>query len=86
MLRAAPLVLAAALLAGCGGQSVSGRAVFEHACSSCHTVTGHDTNVDGGDLGANRLTVAQIESFVGVMPVRLTPRQTRAVAEYVAGR
>ena len=80
------LGLALALLAGCGGQRVSGRNVFQRACSGCHTLTGHDTPISGGDLGANRLTIPQIESFVAVMPVRpkLTRDQTRAVAAYVA--
>ena len=86
MSRVATLGLALVLLTGCGGQSVSGRAVFDRACSDCHTLTGHDTNIDGGDLGANRLTVAQIESFVRVMPVHLSAAQTRAVARYVARR
>lgn len=86
MTRAVTLAFGLALLAGCGGQSVSGRAVFHRACSGCHTLTGHDTAVAGGDLGAGRLTVAQIESFVGVMPVhpRLTRAQMHAVAVYVA--
>jgi mono/diheme cytochrome c family protein len=84
--RLATLGLALALLPGCGGQSVSGRAVFSRACAGCHTLTGHDTNVDGGDLGRSRLTVAQIESFTRVMPVRLTPAQVHAVSAYVAAR
>lgn len=89
MIRAATVGgLGLALLTGCGGQAVSGRAVFHHSCSGCHTVTGHDTSVAGGDLGANRLTVRQLESFVAVMPVRpkLTRAQARAVAAYVATR
>lgn len=86
MTRAVTLAFGLALLAGCGGQSVSGRAVFHRACSGCHTLTGHDTAISGGDLGANRLTVRQIESFVAVMPVHptLTRAQAHAVAAYVA--
>ncbi len=88
MIRGATLGLALALLSGCGGHGVSGRAVFQRACSGCHTLTGHDTPVAGGDLGAGRLTAAQVESFARVMPVhpRLTRAQMRAVASYVASR
>lgn len=87
MTRAATLGLVL-VLAGCGSQSVSGRAVFDRACAGCHTLTGHDTSIDGGDLGANRLTVPQLESFVAVMPVRpkLSRAQVHAVAAYVATR
>ncbi|HZT90538.1 MAG TPA: cytochrome c [Gaiellaceae bacterium] len=85
------LVLAAALLllAGCGGgPAVSGRAVFSHSCSGCHTLTGHDTNVDGGDLAVGHFSVAEVESFAAVMPVRprLTSDELHAVAVYVVSR
>ena len=88
-MRVAPLVVCALLLAGCGGRSTAhGRAVFERSCAQCHTLTGHDTNVPGGDLRVGRLTTAEIASFVRVMPIRppLDARDTQAVARYVAAR
>jgi len=86
VIRLATLCLALALATGCGGQSVSGRAVFHHDCAGCHTLAGHETGISGGDLGANRLTVGQLESFVAVMPLRtkLSRDEERAVAAYVA--
>jgi len=84
------LVLAgtvALVLAGCGGgPSVSGRAVFGRACSQCHTLTGHDVNIDGGDLAVGHLSRAQVESFTTIMPVHLTPAEIHAVAGYVVSR
>ncbi len=84
------LLVATALLAGCSGShpTARGHAVFERSCSSCHTLTGHDTNVSGGDLRVGHLTAAEVASFVRVMPVRppLGAADTRAVARYVAGR
>ena len=75
--------------AGCGGSSppassaTRGSDVFASACSGCHTLAGHDTPVQGGDLATTTLTVDEIESFVRVMPVRLTSGQVAAVAAYV---
>jgi hypothetical protein len=86
MNRLAALALLLAL-SGCGGSASSrGHRVFASGCTSCHTLTGHDTNVDGGDLGVGCMTAAQVASFARVMPVRLTPRQTHDVAVYVARR
>lgn len=74
-------------LTGCGGgASVSGRAVFSHACARCHTLTGHDVNIDGGDLAEGRLPVGDVESFARVMPVHLTHDELVAVARYVVSR
>lgn len=88
MIRAATVGLALAVLAGCGGQSGSGRAVFHHDCAGCHTMTGHDTSISGGDLGATGLTIRQLESFTRVMPLRtkLSRAQVHAVAVYIATR
>jgi len=76
--------------AGCGAhrssstaQTERGRAIFERSCSGCHTVTGHDTQARGGDLATAKLSVADIASFVRVMPVRLSSDQVDAVAAYV---
>ena len=81
------LLLAAA---GCGGGSRNsrGHAIFEQECSSCHTLTGHDTRIDGGDLAIARLRVADIASFARVMPVRrpLSNADAVAVARYVRAR
>jgi mono/diheme cytochrome c family protein len=77
-------------VAGCGGTAsraprsdVDGGQVFATDCSSCHTLTGHDTSVQGGDLAVEVLSTADIESFVHVMPVHLTPAKAAAVAAYV---
>lgn len=57
--------------------------MFASACSGCHTLTGHDTHVSGGDLAIEALSVADIESFVRVMPVHITPAEVAEVAAYV---
>jgi mono/diheme cytochrome c family protein len=85
------LVLAGALLAslcGCAAhghaaRAPRGEAVFAASCTPCHTLTGHDTPARGGDLAIARLSVADVASFVRVMPVRLSPSQVEAVAAYV---
>ena len=81
------------MLAGCGGtsQSSRGRGIFERDCSSCHTLTGHDTPADGGDLAIAHMGVADIASFARVMPLEhaLSRADALAVARYVhlrAGR
>jgi mono/diheme cytochrome c family protein len=91
--RLCPLAAAAALtllLCGCGGHRQAqptllqrGRAVFAAACAGCHTLTGHDTHVPGGDLAIARLSVDDIASFVRVMPVHLSTADVEAVAAYV---
>ena len=65
-----------------------GHAIFEHDCSSCHTLTGHETSVDGGDLAIGHLRVADLASFARVMPLRqpLTQRDALIVARYVHAR
>jgi mono/diheme cytochrome c family protein len=79
------LLAVALATAGCGGSQLArGHHVFATRCTGCHTLTGHDTSVDGGDLGVGCMTAAQVASFARVMPVRLTRRQTRDVAAYVA--
>ena len=89
------VALAALVAGGCGGASQKGTttgtapvgaaAIFAHSCGGCHTLTGHDTDADGGDLAIGHLSVADIVSFTEVMPTR--PRLSRAdavsVAEYV---
>ena len=86
---AACATTAAFVLCGCGATTANrGRAIFYRSCAQCHTLTGHDTTADGGDLAIGSLTAAQIASFTRVMPVR--PRLTRdeiaLVARYVAHR
>jgi mono/diheme cytochrome c family protein len=77
-------------LAGCGGasQTSRGHAIFESECSSCHTLTGHDTSADGGDLAIAHMPVADLASFARVMPVtpRLSKSDALAVARYVRMR
>jgi mono/diheme cytochrome c family protein len=73
------------LAAGCGGgrHLATGRTIFARSCSGCHTVTGHDTRAPGGDLAIARLSVGEIESFVRVMPVRLSRGEEAEVAAFV---
>jgi mono/diheme cytochrome c family protein len=88
--RAVVLLALGLAVAGCGGKTTNGQSsaaqgkrVFASACAGCHTLTGHDTRAPGGDLAIEALTVADIESFVRVMPVRLTSADADAVAAYV---
>lgn len=84
---AAFLLLIAFAGAGCSGRRESGRAVFAASCSSCHTLTGHDTSTtSGGDLAILAMSRADILSFARVMPVphRLSQHGLEAVAAYVA--
>ena len=79
------------LLAGCGGNASTlarGHAIFMEQCGKCHSLTGHDTRADGGDLALPRLSVADIASFVRVMPLRrpLSRDDELAVARYVHAR
>ncbi|MBV8079254.1 MAG: cytochrome c [Actinobacteria bacterium] len=71
--------------AGCGGPTAldRGRAIFTRDCSSCHTLTGHETAVAGGDLAVVSMSLADLASFTRAMPVRLSPGEVRAVAAYV---
>lgn len=79
------------LATSCGGRSgasqraqlAEGRALFTQSCSGCHTLTGHDTRATGGDLAIADLDVAEILSFIHVMPVHLTTREAQVVAGYV---
>lgn len=84
------LFVATTALTGCGSSGsrdgfAHGRKVFAASCSSCHTVTGHSTTADGGDLGRLLLSTRDIESFAAIMPVRprLSRSDLRAVAIYV---
>src|SRR5579864_7237911 len=90
--RASPLVagIVLVLLAGCGGghrgasgQLQQGRVVFARSCAGCHTLLGHDTEAPGGDLAIAQLRVADLRSFVRVMPVNLSSREVDAVPAYV---
>ena len=87
-MRIEVLVAAALVLAGCtrSHANARGRAVFERACSGCHSLTGHDTNAPGGDLRVGHLTSEQVASFARVMPVHppLGAADLQAVAHYVA--
>jgi mono/diheme cytochrome c family protein len=78
------------VVAGCGGGTPTsrGHAIFTQQCRSCHTLTGHDTHADGGDLGIARLSVADIASFARTMPLPkpLSRADAAAVARYVHAR
>jgi mono/diheme cytochrome c family protein len=85
--RVAGAATAAITLCSCGGTATgAGRAIFDRACAHCHTLTGHDTTANGGDLALGSLTPAEIASFTRVMPVRpaLTTAETGLVARYIA--
>jgi mono/diheme cytochrome c family protein len=86
----ATLASCASALAACGSPTAiqRGHGIFEKECSSCHTLTGHETSVDGGDLAIERMSVADIASFARVMPLKhpLSRADARAVALYVNAR
>jgi mono/diheme cytochrome c family protein len=83
LLAAAVVVVVAACGGGHARTQVPGRAIFAGSCSGCHSLTGHDTSMPGGDLAVAKLSTADIASFVRVMPVRLSAAQVEAVAAYV---
>ena len=53
------------------------------ACAHCHTLTGHDTHSDGGDLAVGRLSLPDVISFTRQMPVTLSDADVHTVAAYV---
>jgi mono/diheme cytochrome c family protein len=57
--------------------------VFAAACAGCHSLTGRDSGVPGGDLAIAKLSARDIASFVNVMPVHLSRADVDAVATYV---
>lgn len=65
------------------GGVTRGKAVFARACSACHTLTGHDMPISGGDLAIAKLDVRTLASFIRVMPVWLTAAEVDEVASYV---
>ena len=67
------------------GERDRGRLIYTHSCSTCHTLTGHDTHAPGGDLLEADLGVADLASFARTMPVRppLTVADAVAVAQYI---
>lgn len=89
---AAALPLIVAALTGCGGvrppadELQEGAQLFRASCSACHTLASnpHPSPV-GGSLRPYRMTIAQVESFTRVMPLRrpLDDRQLRILARYV---
>jgi hypothetical protein len=74
----------------CGGQSTSqttrqreGKTLFARARAGCHTLTATDNSKPGGDPAIPGLTIAQLATYVRVMPVHLTPSRVDAVATYL---
>lgn len=67
--------------------AAAGARIFKTSCATCHTLTRHDTNIEGGDLGLLPGTVAEVESFARIMPVRppLTSTDAKTVAVYIVG-
>ena len=78
------LAVLAFAFVGCGGKPLGDR-VFKSRCAGCHTVTGHDTSADGGDLAIGTMSLDDVQSFARIMPVhpRLTRSEIHAVAAYV---
>ena len=69
---------------GTAARLTEGRRLFAGACAACHTLTGHDTHADGGDLGLLQMTQAQMLSFARIMPNPPTSaNRLRAIADYV---
>ena len=79
------LAAVAVAAAGCGGSHLSGRAIYVQRCAQCHTLTGRDTGVSGGDLVHPSLDLRMLESFTAAMPVKpkLTQADVAAVSRYV---
>jgi mono/diheme cytochrome c family protein len=77
--------MVALVATGCGGSHLSGRAIYVQRCATCHTLSGHDTGVSGGDLVHPSLDLKTIESFTAAMPVqpKLSHGDVEAVARYV---
>ena len=63
-----------------------GHIVFVRECSGCHTMAEERAGLSGGSRRGYRMTARDIASFARVMPVPepLSPREIRAVSEYVA--
>jgi mono/diheme cytochrome c family protein len=86
---AVAIVLAAAMLGGCGGSAtrVSGAAVFSAHCAICHSISGPPApEQQGGDLGRAQLPRRQLVQFTTEMPVvnrPLTRAQLTAVVSYL---
>lgn len=74
-------------VAGTGGGSGSGAALFSAHCSVCHSIDGRDHPTrQGGDLLGFHARHGQLVQFVKEMPVihrPLTSPQLRAVVAYV---
>ncbi len=67
-----------------GSATTTGKAVFAHSCSACHSLIGNESlRKQGGDLLNYKLTEAQLISFTRVMPARLTAAQLEAVVRYL---
>jgi len=65
-------------------QLVEGRRLFAGACGACHTLTGHDTHANGGDLGLLQMTQAQMLSFARIMPIpKMSSDKLRNIVRYV---
>jgi len=78
----------AALLAGCGGTTRSGRALFAQDCDACHTISGADSpSHQGGDLLRLRLPRPVLLQFMREMPVHPRPddAQLQRIADYILG-
>jgi len=70
--------------AASSAQRAQGRKLYVHACAVCHTLTGHDTHAEGGDLGVLEMSEAQMVSFARIMPIpKMTKGELRMLARYV---
>jgi mono/diheme cytochrome c family protein len=88
---AATIAALALIAAGCthgtlaSAKSATGGRIYTRSCSTCHSLTGHNTHAAGGDLVNANLTIADLASFARTMPVRppLTTADADAVARYI---
>lgn len=79
--------VSAGLVVGCGGSSSpSGKALFAHNCSGCHSLSGVESpRRQGGDLLHAHFSRAVTIQFAREMPVRkpLTQAEIERIADYV---
>jgi mono/diheme cytochrome c family protein len=62
--------------------------VYARSCSGCHTLVGHESGAEGGDLLNARLSVTALASFAEAMPVypALTHGEALSVARFIHDR
>lgn len=86
----ASVLAIAGLLGGCGAgagsQTASGRVLFAHNCTVCHSLIGNESlRRQGGDLLGYRFSRQVLTQYTRQMPVGrpLSSGQLGAIVEYV---